>query len=71
MGLMEIKLIPHENEGTLFDIICRSVSKIIPSHIIIAEKKCWDCDSELYVQEEVSVFTLTDQQKTSIQYHFK
>jgi len=67
IGLIEIKLIPLEMEGKLIDLVCQAVQGTVPSHIVIAEKKHWDYDFEQFVQEEINIYSCTNEQKILIE----
>lgn len=75
LPLIEIILVPHENEGRLIDLINRFAVGPI-THVIIAEKKEGDSGISLdsrvdktqsYSQEHIQIFSLIDAQKKWIE----
>jgi len=81
MGLSEIILIPNHNEGRLIDLVSRFAEGPV-THIVIAEKHKWeDIDpvdwhlgrntdsAPQHSQEEVIIYSLTEEQKQSIANH--
>ena len=74
MGLTEI-LLGDKNKGKLSDLLCRFAKGMI-THVVIAHKEKWSWSNEFKgqltedepttIQEEISIFSLTREQKQYI-----
>lgn len=81
LGLTEILLRSHRNEGRLLDLLCRIAGGTF-THVVVAEKREWDDYTELdfhlgknrdnaqkFAQEEITIYSLTKEQKADIANH--